>query len=75
MERKLHSNLDANFNLILNLGNYKFIRSAELVFIAYKKGLVGLGEGKDVLDALLYGLKFKGTTISSKEIDILKGMV
>jgi len=75
MERKLHCDLEANFDLISGLGNYKFVRSAELIYIAYKKNLIGFGKGKDVLDALLYGLKFKGTTISSKEIDILKSLV
>ncbi len=75
IERKLHCGLDSNFDLILTLGNYKFVRSAELIYIAYKKDLIDLGKGKDVLDALLYGLKFKGTTISSKEIDILKSLI
>ena len=75
MERKLHCGLDTNLDLILNLGDYKFVRSAELIYIAYKKDLIDLGKGKDVLDALLYGLKFKGTTISSKEIEILKSLI
>jgi len=42
--------------------------------MAYKKDLVGFGKGRDVLDALLYGLKFNGTTISSKEIDVIKSL-
>jgi len=75
MEYKLHCDLVSNFDLLRDVGKFKFVRSAELVFIAYKKDLVGLGKGRDVLDGLLYGLKFKGTTISSKEIDVLKDML
>ncbi|MFH0711531.1 MAG: hypothetical protein V1889_00205 [archaeon] len=69
MERKLHMPLDANLKLLDNLKNVKFIRSAELVYIAWKKGLVSFGKSKDLLDALLYGVKFKGCAISSNEID------
>jgi hypothetical protein len=74
MERKLHTDLDANFDLIKNLGSFKFVRSTELIYMAYKKDLIGFGKSRDVLDALLYGLKFRGTTISSKEIDEIKGL-
>ena len=75
MENKLRIDLDANFDLIKDFGRFKFIRSSELVYMAYKKNLIGFGKSRDVLDALLYGLKFKGTTISSKEIEVIKGLV
>jgi len=74
MERKLHIALDSNFDLIKDLGNFKFVRSTELIYMAYKKDLIGFGKSRDVLDALLYGLKFRGTTISSREIDVIKGL-
>ena len=51
--------------------NYKFIRSTELVFVAYKKGIINI-HGKNVLDALLYATKFKGSSISFEEIEELK---
>ncbi len=49
----------------------KIIRSAELVYVAWKKGLVKLGGG-NVLDALLYAVKFKGAAISGDEIEEIK---
>jgi hypothetical protein len=50
---------------------FKIIRSIELAYIAYKKGLVKFGDGK-LLDALLYSLKFKGCAVSSEEIEEIK---
>ncbi|MBX4196191.1 hypothetical protein KW805_01225 [Candidatus Pacearchaeota archaeon] len=50
---------------------YRFIRSSEIVYVAYKKGLIPL-QGKKVLEALLYATKFKGAAISFEEIDQLK---
>jgi len=72
MEKKLHTPLDADLGLIEGLKKFKFIRSAELLFVAYKKGLVPIKGSKDVLDALLYGVKFKGCAISSGEIEEIK---
>lgn len=71
MERKMHVSLDANLGLLKELKSFRFIRSAELLFVAYKKGLIKI-DGKDLLDALLYGVKFKGCAISSKEIEEMK---
>jgi len=51
--------------------DYRFIRSSELVYVAYKKGVLGL-EGKQALEAALYATKTKGTAISYEEIDVLK---
>jgi len=72
MGKKLHTEFDTNVGLIKDLGHFKFVRSSELVYVAYKKNLIDYGQGKDVLDALMYGLKYRGTTISSKEIEIIK---
>lgn len=47
--------------------DFKILRSAELAYVAFKKGLVDLKDG-NVLDALLYAMKFKGAAISSDEI-------
>ena len=47
-----------------------FIRSTELIFVAYKKGI--LPKNKDLLDAMLYAAKFKGAAISSDEIKIME---
>ena len=62
----------------MKTGNLKFfqgfriIRSTELAYVAYKKGLVDLKDGNVVLDALLYALKFKGAAISGDEIEEIK---
>jgi hypothetical protein len=76
MERKLHTPLDANLELLNNLKHFKFIRSAELLYMAWKKDLIlSVGKGgrnKELLDALLYGVKFKGCAISSVEIEEMK---
>jgi len=47
-----------------------FIRSTELIFIAYKKGI--LPKNKELLDAMLYAAKFKGAAISSEEIKVME---
>jgi hypothetical protein len=72
MERKLHTPLDPNLNLLEGMKKFKFIRSAELLYIAYKKDLIGVKKEKELLDALLYGVKFKGCAISSVEIEEMK---
>ena len=75
MEKKLHTPLDAQLSLLDKLKDFKFIRSAELLFVAHKKGLISMKDGKELLDALLYGVKFKGCAISSKEIEDMKKLV
>ncbi len=75
MEKKLHTPLKAELSLLKELKNFKFIRSAELLFIAYKKGLIPIKKSKDLLDALLYGVKFKGAAISKGEIEEMKRLV
>lgn len=74
MESKLHRALDLDEQGLNKLKKFKFIRSAELLFIAYKKGLIPLKKDKNLLDAMLYALKYKGTAISKKEIEEIKEM-
>ncbi|MEK6917569.1 MAG: hypothetical protein AABW51_01335 [Nanoarchaeota archaeon] len=75
LAKKLHtpiSALDENFKYFKG---FKFIRSSELLYVSYKKGLVKL-KGPMVLDALLYAVKFKGCAISDdeiKEIEKIRG--
>lgn len=71
MERKLHTPLDATLSLLDGMKDFRFIRSAELLYVAWKKGLIG-NKKKDWLDALLYGVKFKGCAIASSEIEGMK---
>jgi len=75
MEKKLHVPLDAELSLLEELRGFKFIRSAELLYVAFKKDLIHVKKSKDLLDALLYGVKFKGCAISSWEIEEMKKLV
>jgi hypothetical protein len=67
LKKKLHTSIKADRENFKFFKGFKFIRSAELVFIAYKKGIIKMKNG-NVLDALLYALKFKGCSISDEEI-------
>ena len=54
----------------------KIIRSTELVLVAYEKGmfdkyLVDHTSRRDLVDALLWGLKLRGCSISEEEVKIL----
>lgn len=71
MERKLHMPVRANRANYGLFKNFNFIRSTELMYVAYKKGIVRIKD-KNVLDALLYALKFKGAAISDDEIKEIK---
>ena len=66
LERKLHTKVvlkKENFGIFKG---FKFIRSAELIYVAYKKKLFDLENG--ILEALLYAVKSKGCAISGEEI-------
>ncbi|MDP2672190.1 MAG: hypothetical protein Q8O84_00060 [Nanoarchaeota archaeon] len=71
LEKKLHTNIKLRKGNFQQFKDFKIIRSAELMYVAYKKGLINL-KGKEVLDALLYALKFKGCAISFDEIEEIK---
>jgi len=73
MEGKLHTSIIAKKENYDYFSEFKFVRSTELMYVAYKKGIV---ESKDpkLLDALLYALKFKGAAISDEEISEIKRM-
>ncbi len=71
MESRLHSNINAKSENYKFFKEFKFIRSTELIYVAYKKKLVRFKKGP-VLDALLYALKFKGAAISGEEIREIK---
>jgi len=71
LEKKLHTNIKLKKSNFQSFKNFKIIRSTELMYLAYKKGLINL-KGREVLDALLYALKFKGCAISNDEIEEIK---
>ncbi len=71
MSEKLHTKIKISYAQLNRLDEFKFIRSSELVYVAYKLGLTEI-KGEKVLEAMLYATKFKGTSISWDEISVLK---
>lgn len=74
LHRKLHTNIKLVKNNFAYFKGFKVIRSAELMYVAWKKGLVELKDGISILDALLYAVKSKGCSISQEEIEEIKRM-
>lgn len=72
MEQKLHMPVEQR-KPYAKYADFTLIRSAELMYLAYKKGILKL-KGPRVLDAVLYGLKYKGCSIPEDEIEELKRM-
>jgi hypothetical protein len=74
MERKIHARVELKKDNFDTFKGFKFIRSTELIYIAYKKKLVRLtGDGR-VLDAYLWALKSTGCAISPEEIEEIKSL-
>lgn len=74
MEKKLHMDVQANTKNLKEFKKFRFIRSAELAYVAFKNKLYDYRQDKQVLDAILYSLKYSGTSISSKEIEEIKSL-
>jgi hypothetical protein len=71
LQKKLHVRVDIKRENLENFRGFKIVRSCELAYMIYKNGLFRLKSPK-ILDAALYGLKYKGCSISNEEIDKLK---
>jgi len=71
LEKKIQTKISIKQDNLKFFKGFGIIRSTELVYVAYKKGLVKLKDG-DVLNALLYAMKFKGAAISGDEIEEIK---
>jgi hypothetical protein len=71
-EKKLSKPIRFDEGSLTEFKKFRFIRSAEVLYMAYKKNLFALKKGRVLLESLLYGVKFKGCAISSKEIDEIK---
>ncbi|MCK4647578.1 hypothetical protein KAT24_01460 [Candidatus Pacearchaeota archaeon] len=70
LRRKLHTKIVLKKENFKFFEGFKFIRSAELIYVAYKKGIIKLKN--NVLEALLYAVKSKGCAISGDEIKEIK---
>lgn len=72
-EKKLHKRVKAVKENYKFFKNFNIIRSSELGFIAYKKGIIKLpANSQEALAAILYASKYKGCSISNHEIEIAK---
>jgi len=71
MTKKLKQRVDVVKGKLKGFENFKFIRSTELVYVAYKKGLLRI-KGKRALGAALYATRFKGAAVSFEEIEEMK---
>ncbi len=71
LQKKLHVKISIKKENLKFLKRFRIIRSPELIYVAYKKGLVKLRNGS-ALDALLYAVKYKGSSISNSEIKEIK---
>jgi predicted nucleic acid-binding protein len=75
LERKLHTKIMFKKDNFEKFKGFKIIRSAELIYVAYKNNLIDMKDKGRLLDALLYALKFKGCAISHEEIEEIKKQV
>lgn len=71
LEKKLHKNIKANPENYELFKNFKIIRSTELLYVAFKKGMFVL-KNKELFDALLYSAKINGVSISEAEVEKMK---
>ena len=71
LQKKLHTAINYKKENLNQFAGCDIIRSTELIYVAYKKGLTEL-KGKLALDAFLYALKFKGCSITQEEIEEIK---
>jgi len=74
LTKKLSTNVTLQSKDFKYFRGFRFIRSTELMYVAWKKGLLELDNGKTVLDAVLWALKFKGCAISGDEIQEIKAI-
>lgn len=71
MSERLHKNVKLVANDYRIFSKYKFIRSTELIYVAFKKDIIPIKD-KRILEAALYAAKFKGCSVSFEEIEELK---
>jgi len=79
ISRRRHSRIQKDNQVVEELdkrfGNISFVRSCELVALAFEKGFLEdeIGSGKEALEAALYSLKYMGCALSSSEIERFLG--
>jgi len=73
LTKKHHRQIRYDKKRLNDFNSFKIIRSCELAYLAYQRGLMKI-KNKKILDAVLYALKFKGCSISTEEIEEIKRM-
>lgn len=73
MQKKLHTKIIPNIKKYAFFKNFKIIRSTELVYMAHKKKIIEIKDPR-ALEAMLYGMKFKGCSVSFEEINEIKAL-
>lgn len=68
---RFHVRVELKRNKFDIFSKFRFIRSTELVYVAFKKGLLRVN-GPKALEAALYATKYKGSSVSFEEIEELK---
>ncbi len=71
LEKRTHAQVKLKKSNFKQFKGFKIIRSSELMYVAWKKGLIRW-KHKELLDGLLYALKYKGCAISDEEIEKIK---
>jgi len=71
LEKKMHSKISIKKENLFYFKGFKIIRSIELIYVAYKKGMIKL-KNKKLLESLIYALRYKGASISNEDIAELK---
>lgn len=71
LERKLETKIKIKRENFSKFGQCEIIRSAELVYIMWKKRIIKINDSR-TLDALLWAVRFKGCSISDEEIKEIK---
>lgn len=71
MSAKLHTKIKLESGKPFENYDFKFIRSTELVYVAFKKGVLKIDDPK-ILEASLFATKYHGASVSFEEINELK---
>jgi len=71
MSKRMHFNVELETKNLIAFKNFRFMRSTELVYVAYKKEVLQI-KGPKALEAVLYATKYKGSSVSFDEINALK---
>ena len=71
MSQQLHFNVFLEPKNFSSFSDFRFIRSTEIVYVAFKKNVLKV-QGAKALEAALYATKYKGSSVSFEEINVLK---